>query len=65
MCFGVDVFITGEVFEQTIYLVCEQGLYFYVAGYYVIECGGICVLSEWLNENTDFDVTFIDIFNFV
>lgn len=40
-------------------------MYFYVVGYYVIERGGIRVLSEWLNENIDFDVIFIDIFNFV
>ncbi|ENT8684129.1 Nif3-like dinuclear metal center protein, partial [Shigella sonnei] len=27
------------------------------------ERGGIRALSEWLNENTDLDVTFIDIPN--
>lgn len=41
----------------------EQGLHFYAAGHHATERGGIRALSEWLNENTDLDVTFIDIPN--
>ncbi len=59
--FGVDAFITGEVSEQTIHSAREQGLHFYAAGHHATERGGIRALSEWLNENTDLDVTFIDI----
>ncbi|HDX1286580.1 TPA: Nif3-like dinuclear metal center hexameric protein [Escherichia coli] len=61
--FGVDAFITGEVSEQTIHSAREQGLHFYAAGHHATERGGIRALSEWLNENTDLDVTFIDIPN--
>jgi len=55
--FGVDAFITGEVSEQTIHSAREQ------AGHHATERGGIRALSEWLTENTDLDVTFIDIPN--
>ncbi|MCF7099554.1 Nif3-like dinuclear metal center hexameric protein, partial [Klebsiella variicola] len=61
--FGVDAFITGEVSEQTIHSAREQGLHFYAAGHHATERGGIRALSEWLTENTELDVTFIDIPN--
>ena len=59
--FGVDAFITGEVSEQTIHSAREQGLHFYAAGHHATERGGIQALSDWLNAETDLDVTFIDI----
>ncbi len=49
--------------EQTIHSAREQGLHFYAAGHHATERGGIRALSEWLTENTDLDVTFIDIPN--
>lgn len=61
--FGVDAFITGEVSEQTIHSAREQGLHFYAAGHHATERGGIRALSEWLNETTDLNVTFVDIPN--
>ena len=61
--FGVDAFITGEVSEQTIHSAREQGLHFYAAGHHATERGGIQALGDWLNSETDLDVTFIDIPN--
>lgn len=61
--FGVDAFITGEVSEQTIHSAREQGLHFYAAGHHATERGGIQALSDWLNSETDLEVTFIDIPN--
>lgn len=61
--YGVDAFITGEVSEQTIHSAREQGLHFFAAGHHATERGGIRALSEWLNEHTELDVTFIDIPN--
>lgn len=61
--FGVDAFITGEVSEQTIHSAREQGLHFYAAGHHATERGGIQALSDWLNQETDLEVTFIDIPN--
>lgn len=61
--FGVDAFITGEVSEQTVHSAREQRLHFYAAGHHATERGGIRALSDWLSENTELDVTFIDIPN--
>lgn len=60
---GVDAFITGEVSEQTIHVAREQGLHFYAAGHHATERGGIRALGEWLAQQYDLDVTFIDIPN--
>lgn len=60
---GVDAFITGEVSEQTIHVAREQGLHFYAAGHHATERGGIRALGEWLTQQYDLDVTFIDIPN--
>ncbi|MDO1880871.1 hypothetical protein Q2375_25940, partial [Escherichia coli] len=36
---------------------------FYAAEHHATDRGGIRALSEWMKENTDLDVTFIDIPN--
>ncbi|MEZ3499926.1 type 2 GTP cyclohydrolase I [Pantoea sp. KPR_PJ] len=61
--FGVDAYITGEVSEQTIHSAREQGIHFFAAGHHATERGGIKALGEWLAEQYDLDVTFIDIPN--
>ncbi|WMQ73862.1 MAG: GTP cyclohydrolase 1 type 2 [Sodalis sp.] len=60
---GMDAFITGEVSEQTIHIAHEEGLHFYAAGHHATERGGIRALGEWLAQQYDFNVTFIDIPN--
>lgn len=60
---GMDAFITGEVSEQTIHIAREQGIHFYAAGHHATERGGIRALGEWLAQQYDFTVSFIDIFN--
>ncbi|AHF73197.1 metal-binding protein [Candidatus Sodalis pierantonius str. SOPE] len=60
---GMDAFITGEVSEQTIHIAREEGLHFYAAGHHATERGGVRALGEWLAQQYDFDVTFIDIPN--
>lgn len=61
--FGVDAFITGEVSEQTIHIAREMKVNFYAAGHHATERYGIKVLGEWLAEQHQLDVTFIDIPN--
>lgn len=60
---GVDAFITGEVSEQTIHIAREMGLHFYAAGHHATERGGIKALGQWLAQQYQLDVTFIDIAN--
>ncbi|AIN13752.1 Nif3-like dinuclear metal center hexameric protein [Yersinia pestis] len=61
--FGVDAFITGEVSEQTIHIAREMKVNFYAAGHHATERYGIKALGEWLAEQHQLDVTFIDIPN--
>lgn len=61
--FGVDAFITGEVSEQTIHIAREMKVNFYAAGHHATERYGIKALGEWLAEQYQLDVTFIDIPN--
>lgn len=60
---GLDAFITGEVSEQTIHSAREQGLHFFAAGHHATERYGIKALGEWLAENYDLDVEFVDVDN--
>jgi len=61
--FGVDAYITGEVSEQTIHSAREQGIHFFAACHHATERGVCTALGEWLAEQYDLDVTFIDIPN--
>jgi putative NIF3 family GTP cyclohydrolase 1 type 2 len=60
---GVDLFISGEVSEQTIHSANELGIHFIAAGHHATERYGIKALGEWLAAETGIDVQFVDIYN--
>ena len=60
---GVDLFITGEVSEQTVHVATEMGIHFIAAGHHATERYGIKALGEYLATNTDIQVEFVDIDN--
>ncbi|EWH12358.1 NIF3 protein [Catenovulum agarivorans DS-2] len=60
---GADLFITGEVSEQTVHIAAEMGIHFIAAGHHATERYGIKALGEHLAQQTDIDVEFIDIYN--
>ncbi|MDP4528414.1 Nif3-like dinuclear metal center hexameric protein [Alkalimonas delamerensis] len=60
---GLDLFLTGEVSEQTIHSSREQGIHFIAAGHHATERYGIEALGQWLAAETGLDVEFIDIPN--
>lgn len=60
---GYDAFITGEVSERTIYIARELGIHFFAAGHHATERAGVSKLGEWLADNYDLEVEFIDIHN--
>lgn len=60
---GVDLFISGEVSEQTIHCSNELGIHFIAAGHHATERYGVKALGEWLAANTQLEVEFVDIFN--
>lgn len=60
---GIDAFISGEASEQTVHLAREAGMSFFAAGHHATERYGIKALGEWLSDEKELDVTFIDIDN--
>ncbi len=60
---GIDAFITGEVSEQTIHVSREMGIHFFAAGHHATERYGIKALGEYMADNLDLDVEFVDIDN--
>ncbi|MGB1297966.1 MAG: Nif3-like dinuclear metal center hexameric protein [Psychrobium sp.] len=60
---GIDAFISGEVSEQTIHLAREYDIAFFAAGHHATERYGAKALGEFVADNLDVDVEFIDIDN--
>ena len=61
--YGAELFITGEVSEQTIHIARERGLAFVAAGHHATERFGARSLGQWIAEHFDIDHHFVDIDN--
>lgn len=60
---GADVYISGEVSEQTTHLAKECGLHYFSAGHHATERLGIKALGEHLAKKFDLQCYFVDIAN--
>ncbi len=60
---GVDVFITGEISEQTVHAARESGVAFISAGHHATERYGVQALGEHIGQKFDIAHQFIDIGN--
>lgn len=60
---GADLFLSGEVSEQTIHCADELGINFIAAGHHATERYGIEALGQWLAASTGIEVEFIDVPN--
>jgi dinuclear metal center YbgI/SA1388 family protein len=60
---NVDVFISGEISEQTVHVARETGMSYISAGHHATERYGIQALGEHLAQKFDLAHTFIDIDN--
>lgn len=60
---GMDLFVTGEVSEQTIHSAREQDIAFIAAGHHATERYGVMALAEYLQTQYNLDAQFIDIDN--
>jgi dinuclear metal center YbgI/SA1388 family protein len=60
---GVDVFITGEVSEQTVHIAREEGIQFIAAGHHATERYGVQALGSFLAENLGIEHQFVDVDN--
>jgi dinuclear metal center YbgI/SA1388 family protein len=60
---GIDAFISGEVSEQTIHTAREMNIHFFAAGHHATERYGAKALGEYIQQNFDLNVEFIDVPN--
>ncbi len=60
---GAQLFISGEVSEQTIHVSRELGIHFIAAGHHATERYGVKALGEAIAQQFGLDVQFIDIDN--
>ncbi|NVK75359.1 MAG: Nif3-like dinuclear metal center hexameric protein [Oceanospirillaceae bacterium] len=58
---GADVFITGEVSEQTIHIAREMGIHFIAAGHHATERFGARSMADYLANEFGLDAVFIDV----
>ncbi len=60
---GADVYISGEVSEQTTHLAQELGIHYFAAGHHATERLGVKCLGEMLAKNFDVTHHYVDIEN--
>lgn len=60
---GADLYVTGEVSEQTIHVARERGISFIAAGHHATERFGPRSLGEWVSEQFGVRHHFVDINN--
>ena len=60
---NADVYISGEVSEQTTHLAKECGVHYFAAGHHATERLGIKALGEHLAKEFDLQCHFVDIAN--
>ena len=60
---GADVYISGEISEQTVHVAIESGMSYISAGHHATERYGIQALGEHLAQKFDLQHEFIDIDN--
>ena len=58
---GADVFISGEISEQTVHVARERGIHYIAAGHHATERFGVRALGQAIAETFAIDVEFIDI----
>lgn len=60
---GVDVFLSGEISEQTVHLARETGVAYIAAGHHVTERPGVRALAAHLAERFGLACEFVEIDN--
>jgi dinuclear metal center YbgI/SA1388 family protein len=60
---GADVFVSGEISEQTVHLARETGMAFIAAGHHATERYGVMALAGDLERRFGVDCEFVDIDN--
>lgn len=58
---GVDLFVTGEISEQTVHVARERNIAFIAAGHHATERFGVQALGNWVAERFGIEHVFVDI----
>lgn len=58
---GADLFVTGEISEQTVHVARERNIAFIAAGHHATERFGVRALGNWVAEHFDIEHEFVDI----
>ena len=58
---GVDLFITGEISEQTVHVARERNIAFIAAGHHATERFGAKALGDWVANKFNIEHEFVDI----
>jgi dinuclear metal center YbgI/SA1388 family protein len=62
---GVDIYLTGEVSEQSPWMAIESNITFISAGHHATERYGVQALGKYLSQNFDLEHKYIEIDNIV
>jgi putative NIF3 family GTP cyclohydrolase 1 type 2 len=60
---GCDIYLSGEISEQTTHLARESGVPYIAAGHHATERYGVQAVGAWLVQNQGLAHRFIDIDN--
>lgn len=60
---GIDAFISGEISERTVHIAREMGIHYFAAGHHATERYGVQALGEWIAQEMDVEVKYIEISN--
>ncbi|WP_313951199.1 Nif3-like dinuclear metal center hexameric protein [Accumulibacter sp.] len=60
---GVDLYLSGEISEQTVHLARESGVAYLAAGHHASERYGVQALAQHLGQRFGLDCQFVDIDN--
>lgn len=60
---GVDLYLTGEVSEQTVHVAREAGIQFLACGHHATERYGVQAVGDWLATRFGIEHRYIDILN--
>lgn len=60
---GADLFVSGEISEQTVHLARETGMAYIAAGHHATERYGVMALGAYLAEKFGIECEFVDIDN--
>jgi len=60
---GADLFVSGEISEQTVHLARESGVAYIAAGHHATERYGARAIAAYLSEHLGLEAEFVDIDN--